>query len=87
MYFSFNNPTFKTPILQDYINRSIDKYIKQTMYSNDLIKKRILLNNIIYNTDSVIINDQLITHKPKFFNLFNLIMILSIGVSLFIKNK
>ena len=88
MYFSFTKTaTFKTPFFKDQIKYSIDKYIKQMIYSNDLIKKRILLNNIIYNTDSDIINDQIITHKPKMFSFLNLFILLSIGVSLLIKHN
>jgi hypothetical protein len=88
MYFSFNKTTtLKTPFLKDQINYSIDKYIKLMIYSNDLIKQRILLNNIIYNNDSIITHDKLITYKPKLFPFYNLIILVSIGVSIFIKKK
>lgn len=87
MYFKYNTPSFQRPFFKEQINYSIDKYIKLMIYSNDLMKQRILINNIIYNNDSIITHDKLITHKPKFFFFYNLIILVSIGVSIFIKKN
>lgn len=87
MYFKSNTPSFQTPFFKEQINYSIDKFIKQMIHSNNLIKQRILLNNIIYNKESIITHDKLITYKPKFFTFFNLFLLVSIGASIIIKKN